>query len=75
MEPKNKRKDRLFILLGKLGASLLGNITAGKGINKSGYGNKKRKEIIAASYGSKLNFYYPLIIWITFKYKVIIRIN
>ena len=65
----------LFILLGKLGASLLGNIIAGKGINKSGYGNKKGKEIIGASYGSKLDFYYPLIIWITFKYKVIIRMN
>ena len=27
--------------LGILGASLLGNILAGKGINRAGYGNKK----------------------------------
>ena len=44
------------MLLGKLGASLLGNILAGQGINRAGYANKKRKGIIRAGYGSKLAF-------------------
>ena len=44
------------MLLGTLGAILLGNILAGKRINRAGYGNKKGKEIIRAGYGSKLDF-------------------
>ena len=39
-----------------LGASLLGNILAGKRINRAGYENKKRKGVIRAGYGSKLYF-------------------
>ena len=31
------------MLLGTLGASLLGNMLAGKGIARASYGNKKRK--------------------------------
>ena len=44
------------MLFGTLGASLLGNILGGKGINRAGYGNKKGKGIIRAGYGSKLDF-------------------
>ena len=38
------------MLLGILSASLLGNILAGKGIDRFGYGNKKGKGIIRAGY-------------------------
>ena len=38
------------MLLGILNASLLGNILAGKGIDRVGYGNKKGKGIIRAGY-------------------------
>ena len=41
-------------MLGTLSASLLGNILAGKGINRAGYGNKKEKGIKKSGYGSKL---------------------
>ena len=54
------------MLLGTLGASLLGNMLEGKGITRSGYGSKglqskdlgfnKGKEIIRAGYRSKLDF-------------------
>ena len=49
------------MLLGTLCASLLGNILAGKGINRAGYGSKDLKSkggkvIIRAGYGSKLDF-------------------
>ena len=36
------------MLLGTLGASLLGNSLAGKGILRAGSGNKKGKEIVRA---------------------------
>ena len=40
---KNEKKEQkggfLSILLGTLGASLLGNLLAGKGIGRTGYGN------------------------------------
>ena len=36
------------MLLGTLGASLLGNLLAGKGIVRAGYGNKNGKEIVRA---------------------------
>ena len=39
------------MLLGTLGAGLLGNILAGKGINRAGYRNKKRDGMIRAGYG------------------------
>ena len=41
------------MLLGSLGASLLGNMLAGKGIVRAGYGNKEGKGMIRAGYGSK----------------------
>ena len=41
------------MLLGTLGASLLGNFFSGKGIERAGYGcpSKKRKGIVRACYG------------------------
>ena len=44
------------MLLDTLGASLLGNMLAGKGINRAGYGSKKVKLIIRIGYGFKLDF-------------------
>ena len=42
------------MLLGKLGASLLGNILAGKGINRAGEGAKiQGRGIVRASYGNR----------------------
>ena len=44
------------MLLGTLGASLLGNILAGKGINRAGKGrgiNSAGEGIVRASYGSR----------------------
>ena len=52
-EAKEQKRD---MLLGKLGASLLGNILTGKVINTVGYGSKKGKGITRAGYGSKLDF-------------------
>ena len=51
LEDQNKAKDEkgglLSMLLGTLGASLLGNMLAGKGVIRAG------EEIIRAGYGSK----------------------
>ena len=41
------------MLLGTLGASLLENMLAGKGIFRAGYGNKKRKGTLRDDYGNK----------------------
>ena len=47
-----KQKGRfLSMLLGTLGASLLGNLLTGKGIVRAGTGNKKGKGIIRAGTG------------------------
>ena len=46
-EVKEQKGGFLSMLLGALGASLLGNMLAGKGINKAGEG------FIRAGYGSK----------------------
>ena len=43
----------LSLLLGTSRASLLGNMLAGKGIVRTGYGNKERKVMLRAEYGSK----------------------
>ena len=55
-ETKEQKGGFLSMLLGTLGASLLGNMLAGKGIVRAGYGNKKGKGILRAGYGSKKNF-------------------
>ena len=41
------------MLLGTLGASLLGNILTGKGILRAGCGNELGKEILRVGYRSK----------------------
>ena len=49
---KNEKKEQkggfLSILLGTLGANLLGNLLTGKGILRAGTGNKKGKAIVRA---------------------------
>ena len=54
---KNKTKEQkggfLTLLFGNLGASLLGNILAGKGIVRARSGNKKGKGIVRAGYGKE----------------------
>ena len=61
---KNKTKEQkdcfLSMLLGTLGASLLGNLLTGKGIVRAGsgrpsYKNKKGKGIVRAGYGLLLS--------------------
>ena len=57
---KNKTKEQkggfLSMLLGTLGASLLGNLLAGKGIVRAGLGNKKGKGIVRAGTGKDWDF-------------------
>ena len=44
------------MLLGTLGASLSGNLLAGKEIVRAGSGNKKEKGITIAGYGKECDF-------------------
>ena len=44
------------MLLGTSGASLLGNLLAGKGIVRAGSGNKKGKGIVRAGTGKQWDF-------------------
>ena len=44
------------MLLGTLGAILLGNMLAGKGVVRAGSGNKKGKGIVRAGYGYEMDF-------------------
>ena len=45
------------MLLGTLGASLLGNLLTGKGVNKKGKGtNREGEGIVRAGYDNKKNF-------------------
>ena len=50
-EKKEQKGGFLSMLLDTLGASLLGNLLAGKGILRAGSGNKKRKGIVRAGTG------------------------
>ena len=54
---KNKTKEQkrgfLGMLLGTLGASLLGNMVAGKGIVRVASGNEKGKGIVRGGSGNK----------------------
>ena len=52
-EAKEQKGGFLGVLLGTLGASLLGNMLAGKEIVRAGSGNKKEKRIVRAGYGKK----------------------
>ena len=51
-ETKEQKGGFFGILLGTLGASLLGNMLAGKSIVRVGYGNKGQG-LVRADYGSK----------------------
>ena len=57
---KNERKEQkggfLSMLLGTLGASLLGNLLARKGIVRAGSGNKKGKGTVRAGNGKQWDF-------------------
>ena len=55
-ETKEQKGGFLSMLLGTLGASLLGNLLAGKGIVRAGSGNKKGKGIVRAGNGKQWNF-------------------
>ena len=50
-ETKEQKRGFLEMLFGTLGASLLGNMSAGKGIVRAGYGH--RKSIVRVVYGLK----------------------
>ena len=53
-ETKEQKQGFLTMLLGTLGASLLGNLLTGKGVLRAGYGNKnKGKGVVRAGYGNK----------------------
>ena len=53
---KGQKVGYLGMLLGTLGARLLGNILAEKGIVRAGYGNRKRKGIVRAGYRNEMDF-------------------
>ena len=51
-ETKEQKGGFLIMLLGTLGASLLGNLLSGKGIVRAGSGNNKGKGIVRAGSGN-----------------------
>ena len=51
-ETKQQKGGFLSMLLGTLGASLLGNLLTGKGVVRAGYGNNKGKGVVRAGYGN-----------------------
>ena len=55
-ETKEQKGGFFSMLLGTLGASLLGNLLAGKGIVRAGSGNKKGKGIVRAGTGKQWDF-------------------
>ena len=55
-ETKEQKGGFLSMLLGTLGASLLGNLLTGKGILRAGSGNEKRKGIVRAGTGKEWDF-------------------
>ena len=55
MKQKNKKED-FWVLIGTLGASLLRNMLAGKGIVRAGSGNKEGKGVVMARYGKEWDF-------------------
>ena len=55
-ETKEQKGGFLSMLLGTLGASLLGNLFTGKGVVRAGSGNKKGKEIVRAGTGKDWDF-------------------
>ena len=61
-ETKEQKGEFLSMLLGTLGASLLGNLLTGKGILRAGTRNKKGKGIARAGTGRKWDFQCCLIL-------------
>ena len=55
-ETKEQKGGFLTMLLAALGASLLGNLLADKGIVRAGSGNNKGKEIVRAGTGKQWSF-------------------
>ena len=55
-ETKEEKGGFLSMFLGILGASLLGNLLAGKGIIRAGSGNKKGRGIARAGTGKQWEF-------------------
>ena len=55
-ETKEQKEGFLSTLLGTLGATLLGNLLAGKGIVRVGSENKKGKGIVRAGTGKQWDF-------------------
>ena len=55
-ETKEQKGEFLSMLLGTLGASLLGNLLSRKGIVSAGSGNKKGKGFLRAGYGKEWDF-------------------
>ena len=58
-EVKEQKGGFLSMLLGTLGAGLLGNLLTGKGINRAGKSrgiNKTREGVLIAGYGNKMDF-------------------
>ena len=55
-ETKEQKGGFLGMLLGSLGASLLGNLLVEKVIVRAGSGNKKGKGIVRAGYGNEMDF-------------------
>ena len=53
-ETKEQKVEFLEMLLGTLGASLLGNMLAGKEMLRTGYGHGKW--ILRAGFGNKMDF-------------------
>ena len=53
-ETKEQKGGFSSMLLGTLGASLLGNLLTGKGIVRAGSGNNKGKGVVRAGYGNQL---------------------
>ena len=61
-EAKEQKGGFLNMLLGTLGASLLGNLLTGKGTVRAGTGNKKGKGIVRVGTGKQWDFQYRLIL-------------
>ena len=53
-ETKEQKGGLRSMLLGTLGASLLGNLLTRKGVVRPGYGNNKGKGVVRAGYGNQL---------------------
>ena len=53
---KEQKGEFLCMLLGTLGASILGNLLTGKGIVRAGSGNNKGKGIVRAGSGKQMDF-------------------